>query len=407
MALRTEGPQPRRWKVAQFRSQQHRAAHWTAEDTPIATRRDQLRARRWRRATTAPTEDGLPSAKFAKYSVNVDVPVYNPATYEQHLTHADWTQAETDRLFATYQDCSGKWPVIADRYEGDRERSMEELKSRFYGASATLLSLNTPISSMTQPEYSLYDTLRTFDPTKEAARKRLAEGHLQRRQDEVDEETVLLSELQRIMLHQATLDGEREDLRRRLDHPVANTNGYPYSTSQSLTQLWQQLLTADRLKKNQRLRPTGNASFDGFPGTTPISARPRESNAGLPDASGRRPTRDSLASVTTPQSTLPVDLSKGDLSRFGVIVGQDKLPSGVTFASDRLSKPRVAKSTVQTEKISAILQHAGVPELIPLPTPAVIESFDAIMAKVHALLDLRKLAEKEEQELRVRMAEAT
>jgi DNA methyltransferase 1-associated protein 1 len=36
----------------------------------------------------------------------------------------------------------------------------------------------------------------------------------------------------------------------------------------------------------------------------------------------------------------------------------------------------------------------------------VIEAFDGIMSKVHALLDLRKIAEKEEQELRVRMAEA-
>ncbi len=87
--------------------------------------------------------------------------------------------------------------------------------------------------------------------------------------------------------------------------------------------------------------------------------------------------------------------------RFGVVQNQDKLPSGVTFASDRLTKPRVAKSTVQTDKIATILQHAGVPELIPLPTPAVIEQFESIMAKVHTLLDIRKLAEKEEQELKV------
>ncbi len=98
-------------------------------------------------------------------------------------------------------------------------------------------------------------------------------------------------------------------------------------------------------------------------------------------------------------------MSKADLARFAVVLAQDKLPSGVTFASDRLSKPRVAKSTIQTEKIATILSHAGVPDLIPLPTPAVIEAFDAIMAKVHTLLDMRKLAEKEEQELRVRGAE--
>lgn len=121
--------------------------------------------------------------------------------------------------------------------------------------------------------------------------------------------------------------------------------------------------------------------------------------------SGRRGTRDSLPSATQ-QNALPFDLSKADLLRFGVVQNQDKLPSGVSFASDRLSKPRIAKSTVQTDKIATILQHAQVPELIPLPTPAVVEQFENIMSKLHALLDMRKLKDKEEQEIKVREAEA-
>lgn len=128
---------------------------------------------------------------------------------------------------------------------------------------------------------------------------------------------------------------------------------------------------------------------------TPTSATTRD-NAIPP----RRP-RDSLASAAPP---LPVDLSKADQMRFGV-VQQEKLPTGVTFASDKLSKPRIAKSTIQTEKIAAILQHIGVPDIIPLPTPAIIESFDSIMQKVHVLLDMRKVAEKEAQELKVRSSE--
>jgi DNA methyltransferase 1-associated protein 1 len=44
--------------------------------------------------------------------------------------------------------------------------------------------------------------------------------------------------------------------------------------------------------------------------------------------------------------------------------------------------------------------------LIPLPTAPVIEAFDSLMSKLHVLLDMRKVAEKEEQELRVREAEA-
>ncbi|EMC97539.1 hypothetical protein BAUCODRAFT_33256 [Baudoinia panamericana UAMH 10762] len=371
-----------------------RTSHWELKD------------RRWRRMlangeATKPTD-------FSKYNIRADVPIYDDATYDMHLTHNDWSREETDYLLNTYRESYGKWPVIADRYDSGRERSMEELKARFYSVSATMLAIHTPISSMTAPQYSLYETLSKFDPLKEASRKKLAEGHLHRRQNEVDEESVLLAELQRIMLHQASLDNEREDLRRRLDHPLANTNGYQYQTSQALTTLWQQLLAADRAKKVQRLRPTGNSAYDGFPSATPTSARPRDSNAGLPDtgnAAGRRPTRDSLPSATTPSSAFPNDLSKSDLARFGVVHAQDKLPNGVTFASDRLSKPRVAKSTQQTEKIAAILTHIGVPDLIPLPTPAVIEQFDAIISKVHTLLDMRKLRDKEEQELRVREAE--
>ncbi|KAK4505094.1 hypothetical protein PRZ48_003057 [Zasmidium cellare] len=88
------------------------------------------------------------------------------------------------------------------------------------------------------------------------------QGHLYRRANEVDEETV--GEWWRIMLNQAILDSQREELRYRLDKstkrqycrasfsawhrpdnpsPSPSTNGYSYNTSQALTSLWQH--TAD------------------------------------------------------------------------------------------------------------------------------------------------------------------
>lgn len=126
----------------------------------------------------------------------------------------------------------------------------------------------------------------------------------------------------------------------------------------------------------------------------------------MTNMAARRPTRDSLPSAT-PTSALPVNLSQADLLRFGVVQNQDKLPSGVTFASDKLSKPRIAKSTIQTDKIATILLHAGVPDLIPLATAQVVDQFDVVMGKVHALIDARKLREKEEQEIRVRASEGS
>lgn len=361
-------------------------AHW--ERTDCAARPD-VQLKHWQKASTQPVS-------FSKYDVEPSVPNYDDETYEKHLADPNWTKDETQYLVDTYRQCSGKWPVIIDRYEAP-DRTMEDLKMRFYQISATLLQIATPISSMTTPEYSMYETLTKFNPSQEASRKRLAEGHLLRRQNEVDEEAVLLAELQRIMANQKSLEESRDELRVRLDYPHANSNSYQYSSSQALSTLWQQLLSADRMRKNQRLRQAGPQSAGPIEGAgtgpTPTSARPRESNAGM--------NHDQPASSYT-------RLSDKDQVRFGVTHAApgEKLPGGVTFASDRLSKPRTAKSNAQTEKIASILSSIGVPDLIPLPTSAVIQQFEAIMTKVHTLLDMRKLAEKEEQELRVREAEA-
>ncbi|CAK3868774.1 SWR1-complex 4 [Lecanosticta acicola] len=385
-----------------------KAARWTK--TPFHARPSGPQLERWSRAISE--QAGIPSRNYDRYNVQLDVPTYDDEKYEKHLTNNEWTKEETDYLVELYRDCNAKWPVIIDRYEfeGGPERTMEDLKARFYSISATLLQLATPITSMTATDYSLYETLTNFNPAQETSRKKLAEGHLYRKTNEVDEETVLLGELQRIMLNQATLDSQREELRQRLDYPVNTAGGQQYTTFQQLTQLWQHLLFQDRQRKQPRMRPTGNPTYDGFPAMTPQSARPRDSITGQSDAAGslpsRRPTRDSLPSAT-PQSTLPVDLSKADQQRFGVVIQpESKLQGGVTFASDKLSKPRTAKSTIQSEKIGAILTAIGVPDLIPIPTPPVIEQFEGVMQKVHQLLEMRKVAEKDEQELRVRQAEA-
>lgn len=364
-------------------------AHW--EQTSIGDRPDVPLLKHWQKAAAQ-------TPSFAKYKVEPEVPEFSDEQYEEHLKDPNWTLEETRYLIETYKECNGKWTVIIDRYEKP-ERTMEDLKARFYAISAVMLQLETPIQSMTAPQYKMYETLKDFNPKQEMSRKRLAEGHLHRKKDEVDEEAVLLAELQRIMANQESLDSLREDLRKRLDYPKANTNSYQYSTSQALHALWQQLVNADRLRKNQRLRPVGPGqsatSIEGSTsGQTPASARPRESNAGT--------------TQHEPSPASNTKLTEKDKRRFGITeVGPgEKLPSGVSFASDKLSKPRIAKSTVQTEKIAAVLSHIGVPDLIPLPTPPVIEAFESLMGKLHTLLDMRKVAEKEEQELRVREAEA-
>jgi DNA methyltransferase 1-associated protein 1 len=364
-------------------------AHW--EQTSTGNRPDLPLLKHWQKAATE-------TPSFTKYNVEPEVPDFDDAQYEDHLKDPNWTLEETRHLVDTYKECNGKWTVVIDRYEKP-DRTMEDLKARYYSVSAVMLQLETPIQSMTAPQYKMYETLKDFNPKQETSRKRLAEGHLHRKKDEVDEEAVLLAELQRIMANQESLDNLREDLRKRLDYPKAGTNSYQYSTSQALHTLWQQLVNADRQRKTQRLRVSTGQSATSIEtpatGQTPGPGRPRESNAGT-------------AQHEPSPSTSSTKLSAKDKLRFGVTeVGPgEKLPSGVSFASDKLSKPRIAKSSVQSEKIAAVLAHIGVPELIPLPTAPVIEAFDSLMGKLHILLDMRKVAEKEEQELKVREAEA-
>jgi len=364
-------------------------SHW--EQSSTGNRSDLPLLKHWQKAATE-------TQSFAKYNVEPEVPDFDDAQYEDHLKDPNWTLEETRYLVNTYKECNGKWTVVIDRYEKP-ERTMEDLKARYYSVSAVMLQLETPIQSMTAPQYKMYETLKDFNPKQETSRKRLAEGHLHRKKDEVDEEAVLLAELQRIMANQESLDNLREDLRKRLDYPKAGSNSYQYSTSQALHTLWQQLVNADRQRKTQRLRVgTGQSATSietPVAGQTPGPGRPRESNAGTTQ---HEPS----------PSTSSTKLSAKDKLRFGVTeVGPgEKLPSGVSFASDKLSKPRIAKSSVQSEKIAAVLAHIGVPELIPLPTAPVIEAFDSLMGKLHILLDMRKVAEKEEQELKVREAEA-
>ncbi|KAH0364837.1 hypothetical protein KCU65_g6557, partial [Aureobasidium melanogenum] len=432
-------------KYKQRPRRSHRVAPWELAAFSNQAREDGLTLHHWQRKHTPkprPQSEQQPQTEseadvekqpepeqqekdyqYAKYNVQVETPSYDQTLYDAQLQDPDWTKEETDYLVETVRDFGQKWPVVIDRYEyqpqpaadgaevpESKPRSMEDLKARYYTVSAKVLANHTPISSMTGPQYNLYSTLTSFNPVQETSRKKLAEGHLYRTQLEVDEENVLLAELQRIMINQQQLENERKEIRDRLEYPsTSNTAAGQYSTSQQLGQLFQQLLQADRMKKDRRLKALGDT-----PGSGPPTSAQLQSAAG---ASGHR---DSISSATGARKAGGRDSIAGGSSsgldptaraltphaahRY-FVTQHDRLSSGVSFASDRLHRARSAKSMIQTEKISAILNHLRIPDIIPLPTQRVIEDFEKLMQKVHVLLDMRKVADKEEQEIRVKEAE--
>lgn len=370
-------------------------------------------------------------ADYVKYNISVDMPDFTDEEYDAHLRSDDWSREETDYLFGIVKDYSYRWAVIWDRYEWqalkrrerelaqaaqqdngdadanalatlpfapprDKERSLEEMKARFYDISAKLMKLRIPEVQMDADQYSLYETLSKFDPVMERNRKMLATALMNRNMDEVKEEEFLLTELQRINMAAVRLDAEREELRSRLDAPQANTSTaaglQSFTSSTALQALFQQLFQQDRSKK--RSSGGGNA-----PGRLSLSANDMiNTPSGSSNPANRR---TSMALPPSAPSHTPIKtLSPHQEHRFAVS-SHDRLTSGVTFGSDKLLKMRQAKSNVQTQKIASALQELGVPEIIPIPTSKVADVFEQLVAKVSRLLDVRKVKEKEMGECRV------
>ncbi|KAJ4365289.1 swr complex subunit [Neocucurbitaria cava] len=421
------------------------AKKWIPQPFTNPARADGLVLKHWRRKPTAApaVQEGEDAAMqdnenadtylescadYVKYDIKVDMPTFTDEEYDAHLRSDDWSREETDYLFQVVRDYSYRWAVIWDRYEyepskhrqithdnatGDQEqalstlpfapskqRSVEDLKARFYQISAKLMKLRIPEVQMDADQYATYEMLTKFDPIMERNRKMLATALMNRVLDEVKEEEFLLTELQRINMAANRLDAEREELRSRLDAPPQNQSVsaglQAFTSSQALQALFQQLFQQDRSKKRASGGGTG-------PGRLSLSANDMVHTPGSAQqqlsAANRR---QSMAQPPTAQTPVK-QLSPHQEHRFNVST-HDRLTSGVTFGSDKLLKMRQAKSNVQTQKIGTMLASLGVAEVISIPTSKVGEVFENLISKVSKLLDVRKVREKEEGECRVLLA---
>ncbi|KAF3328346.1 SWR1-complex protein 4 [Carex littledalei] len=100
-----------------------------------SARTDNLQLYHWVRVVNGvpPTGDYA----FAKYNKSVEVLKYTDEEYEKHLTDNAWSKEETDKLFELCERFDLRFVVVADRFPSDR--SVEELKSRYYSVTRKLL----------------------------------------------------------------------------------------------------------------------------------------------------------------------------------------------------------------------------------------------------------------------------
>lgn len=356
-----------------------------------------------------------PHYPYAKFNVKVNVPEYTQEQYDSHLRSDEWSQEETEYLVSLALEFDLRWVVIWDRYEyqpaeavkededsmamaiQSTQRSMEDLKARYYDVAAKTMALNQPLSSMSTTEFELHEKMTKFDAQLEATRKKLAETLFVRSPEEVKEEEMLLVELKRIVSSQEKFSQERKDLYDRLSVPHS-TGGATYKTSQELLQLMQTLLSQDKNKKRRSLAGEGSSISTGAttPGTGQAERSHRQSISGPGD---KRSSLSGSAGLGPGQK----QLSARDEARFG-ISHNERTQTGTQFRHERINKLAQAKSNVLSTKIASALAELGIPSRLTMPTAAVCDEFERLVQSIHVLLDVRKVSEKLENEIKVARA---
>ncbi|KAI1085324.1 SWR1-complex protein 4 [Whalleya microplaca] len=378
----------------------------------------------------------LDDSAFSKFNVQVDVPQYSEDQYSSNLANSDWTKDETDYLFDLVRSFDLRWPLIWDRYEyqpklpdstvnGDgpavtdpstavvpapKPRSMEDLKSRYYEVAAKMMAVQKPVQYMTQTEFGLHELMATFNPISEAQRKKFAADALSRSKEEAREEESLLIEVRRILARQEKLNQERRELYNRLDYPHTEQDINAFKSSAGLQTLLQNLMSVDKSKKRKSLMeanglntPTSAHPATAHPNSTPISENRRESIAassvGHRDSigGGERPDRPSKKGAAQPERK---KLNEQEEKMYGVSY-HDRLPSGPTFRYERINKILTTKSNAQHLRITNTLAELDIPSRLNMPTRAVVEEMEKLLNSIGVLLDMRKMNDKIDGEIKV------
>lgn len=408
-------------------------------------------------ADAAPTADEpLEDSAFAKYNVRVQVPQYSEDQYNANLESDDWTREETDYLMQLAKDFDLRWPIIWDRYDyvpqppaddadtsdpstamvpAAQSRTLENLKARYYEVAAKMMAVQKPAQYMTRPEFELYEMMQSFDPAQERARKEFALNTMARSQDEAREEESLLLEIKRILARTERFNEERRELYHRLDYPATDADINSFKTSAGLQNLLQNLMTVDKSKKRKSLMgPAGANPADVSPQTAvpgsaaseapgggghhrreSIAASVTGGGAGHRDSIGGTPATPSEPTSAAAAAAAAANKKKGappperrkltpiEEQTYGV-THHDRLGSGPTFRYEKINKLFSHKSGQQQQRINNVLTELNVPVRLTMTTAAVSAEFETLWAAVIKLVDLRKIHDKVDAEIKVEEA---
>ncbi|EES04713.1 hypothetical protein BDA96_04G091300 [Sorghum bicolor] len=190
-----------------------------------SARTDNLQLYHWVRVVNGiqPTGD----YQFAKYNKKADVVKYTDEEYEKYLVDPDWSKEETDQLFELCERFDLRFIVIADRFP--TARSVEDLKSRYYSASRTLLIHRARSFEDVSGNPLGKDT---YDAAHEIERKRALSALLSQTKQQERKDAETLAEAKRIMESRAaTKDVDEAVMPPSSDNAMVPVDGVSPSSS--------------------------------------------------------------------------------------------------------------------------------------------------------------------------------
>ncbi|KAK6354846.1 swr complex subunit [Orbilia brochopaga] len=385
----------------QQQQQQHQQQQQQQQQPPSATLEDGTDA-------PPPAEQPQLDYQFAKFNIKMSILQYSDAEYDAVLRDDDWTRAETDYLFKLIQDYDLRWVVIADRYDfpNGKDRSMEDMKARYYSVCRNVMEMRTPVTMMSADESALYHAMH-YNKEQEVERKRIVQMQLYRTPAEIEHEQHLIAELRRIHdSHQQLLE-EREELFNRLDYPQSTGSIAAYQGSSGLATLAQNILNNDKNKKRKSIAaPSGQPEKDDAKPVATAGSPTAPSRAGSivePARGGHGHQRtESTASAAGPT---PKDKNKSNVRQLSKaeeamynVTHHDKLQPGVFFRTMKMNLP---KANSFMSKSPAVMAELGIALNLTMPTAKTCAKYEQLAKEIAALMELRKQVEKVDQETRV------
>ncbi|QRV72927.1 SWR1-complex protein 4 [Ceratobasidium sp. AG-Ba] len=364
------------------------AVKWEWREFNNGARKDGLKLSHW--VKVPPESEPDQTYQFEKYNVPSTVYVYSTDEYNKHLQDAEWSREETDYLFNMAREYDVRFFVMHDRYEfpGGVERSVEDLKHRYYGVCRKLLRTR-PWGGDETTKAQLLSSFN-FDKDRETTRKEYLRGLFNRTPAQIAEEEALYIEMKRLQQNEARFARDREEILRMLgglDSGLANLNVDPEYFTTGPGSVAAGAVTQEKKKKRRDTSVSASGMDVDTPGT------PGSNSLALlglgPSNKGRKTDAKQAAS----------DLLNC-ITRIDPPTNPTK--SGHVAAHVRSSRiPTVRASTgVHTIVAELGLSH----DRLVMPTRANIEKLESLQAAALGVVDVKRSLDRTKHDLQVHKA---